>query len=222
MLHPLEIKRSVNPGSELLNAFNLLDKASVPRGTGAILCMRPKLSAVDADNFIVPIWMIWIVCGWFIPCLRNYTLSLNTTVVHNYSCSWFITNKKRPDNAIKISYLITVSGSVLFTTVTVVTVKSQEIICPVTGSSPLLMRLSTTGISGNSKILKKLYSTTIRWINYKKVWFSTVTTVTSDYNVLRKAPYCLKESTDTLVESSKTHEESGSPIGTELRASCTE
>ncbi len=58
MLHPLEIKRSVNPGSELLNAFNLLDKASVPRGTGAILCMRPKLSAVDADNFIVPIWMI--------------------------------------------------------------------------------------------------------------------------------------------------------------------
>ena len=58
MLHPLEIKRSVNPGSELLNTFNLLDKASVPRGTGAILCMRPKLSAVDADNFIVPIWMI--------------------------------------------------------------------------------------------------------------------------------------------------------------------
>lgn len=58
MLHPLEIKRSVIPGSELLNAFNLLDKASVPRGTGAILCMRPKLSAVDADNFIVPIWMI--------------------------------------------------------------------------------------------------------------------------------------------------------------------
>ena len=58
MLHPLEIKRYVNPGSELLNAFNLLDKASVPRGTGAILCMRPKLSAVDADNFIVPIWMI--------------------------------------------------------------------------------------------------------------------------------------------------------------------
>lgn len=31
ILHPLEVKRSVNPGSELLNAFNLLDKASVPR-----------------------------------------------------------------------------------------------------------------------------------------------------------------------------------------------
>lgn len=58
VLHPLEVKRSVNPGSELLNTFSLIDKASVPRGTGAILCMRPKLSAVDAENYIVPIWMI--------------------------------------------------------------------------------------------------------------------------------------------------------------------
>ena len=57
-LHPLEIKRSVNPGTELIRAFHLLDKASVPRGTGAILCMRPKLSAINSDNFIVPIWMI--------------------------------------------------------------------------------------------------------------------------------------------------------------------
>ena len=58
MLHPLEIKRSVNPGSELISAFNLLDKASIPRGKGAILCMRPKLSAVNSENYIVPIWMI--------------------------------------------------------------------------------------------------------------------------------------------------------------------
>lgn len=58
MLHPLEIKRSVNPGSELLNAFQLLNKASVPRGNGAVLCMRQALSAIDTENFIVPIWMI--------------------------------------------------------------------------------------------------------------------------------------------------------------------
>ena len=58
MLHPLEIKRSVNPGSELIGAFNHLDKASVPRGDGAILCMRPKLSAINSENYIVPIWMI--------------------------------------------------------------------------------------------------------------------------------------------------------------------
>ena len=57
-LHPLEIKRSVNPGTELIRTFHLLDKASVPRGTGAILCMRPKLSAINSENFLVPIWMI--------------------------------------------------------------------------------------------------------------------------------------------------------------------
>lgn len=58
MLHPLEIKRSVNPGSELISAFHLLDKASVSRGSGAILCMRPSLSAINSENYIVPIWMI--------------------------------------------------------------------------------------------------------------------------------------------------------------------
>lgn len=57
-LHPLEIKRSVNPGSELTGVFSVLDKGSVPRGTGAVICMRSKLSAVSAENFIVPVWMI--------------------------------------------------------------------------------------------------------------------------------------------------------------------
>ena len=57
-LHPLEIKRSVNPPTGLTNAFSVLDKGSVPRGKGALICMRPELSALDSDNFIVPVWMI--------------------------------------------------------------------------------------------------------------------------------------------------------------------
>ncbi len=57
-LHPLEIKRSVNPGLELVGTFSILDKGAVPRGTGAVLCMRPQLSAIDSQNFIVPIWTI--------------------------------------------------------------------------------------------------------------------------------------------------------------------
>lgn len=57
-LHPLEIKRSVHPGNELIRAFSVLDKGSVPRGKGALLCMRPELSALNAENYIVPIWMI--------------------------------------------------------------------------------------------------------------------------------------------------------------------
>ncbi len=58
MLHPIEIKKSTNPGSELVGAFNILDKASVQRGTGAIICLKNELSAIDRQNLIVPAWMI--------------------------------------------------------------------------------------------------------------------------------------------------------------------
>lgn len=57
-LHPLEIKKSTNPGTELASAFKLLDKGSVPRGTGAILCLRETMSAIDKGTLILPIWMI--------------------------------------------------------------------------------------------------------------------------------------------------------------------
>ena len=57
-LHPLEIKKSTNPGTELASAFKVLDKGAVPRGTGAILCLREELSAIDRNTFIIPIWMI--------------------------------------------------------------------------------------------------------------------------------------------------------------------
>ena len=57
-LHPLEIKKSTNPGTELASAFKVLDKGSVPRGTGAVLCLREELSAIDRSTFILPIWMI--------------------------------------------------------------------------------------------------------------------------------------------------------------------
>ena len=57
-LHPIEIKRSVNPPTEIVGAFSVLDKGTVKRGKGAVLCMRPELSAVNSENFVVPIWMI--------------------------------------------------------------------------------------------------------------------------------------------------------------------
>ena len=49
-LHPLEVKRSVNPDSDLIGTFEILDKSSVPRGNGALLCMRPELSAINSNN----------------------------------------------------------------------------------------------------------------------------------------------------------------------------
>lgn len=58
VLSPIEIKKSSNPGSELTKVFHLLDNSSTPRDKGAILCMKPELSAIDRENYIVPIWVI--------------------------------------------------------------------------------------------------------------------------------------------------------------------
>lgn len=57
-LNPLEIKKTSNPGTELTRVFSLLDKASVPRRKGAIVCMKPSVGAIDRDNYIIPIWII--------------------------------------------------------------------------------------------------------------------------------------------------------------------
>lgn len=58
VLNPIEIKKSANPGSELIKVFKLLDKSSAKRSKGAFVCMKPELSAIDRENYIVPVWMI--------------------------------------------------------------------------------------------------------------------------------------------------------------------
>ena len=58
ILNPIEIKKTSNPGTELTRDFSLLDRASVQRGKGVVVCMKPGLGALDRDNFVVPVWMI--------------------------------------------------------------------------------------------------------------------------------------------------------------------
>lgn len=58
VLNPIEIKKTANPGTELIKVFGLLDKSSTPRSKGAVICMKPGLSAIDRDNYIVPVWMV--------------------------------------------------------------------------------------------------------------------------------------------------------------------
>lgn len=58
VLNPIEIKKSANLGSELIKVFKLLDKSSAKRSKGAVVCMKPELSAIDRENYIVPVWMI--------------------------------------------------------------------------------------------------------------------------------------------------------------------
>lgn len=58
VLNPIEIKKTSNPGNELIKVFRLLDKSSTPRAKGAVICMKPELSAMDREHYIVPVWMI--------------------------------------------------------------------------------------------------------------------------------------------------------------------
>ena len=57
-LHPIEIKKSANPASEILHVFPVLDKSSLKRGNGAVICLKTELSAFNKENYIVPVWMI--------------------------------------------------------------------------------------------------------------------------------------------------------------------
>ena len=57
-LFPLEIKKMASPQKKLTKVFDLIDKAPLQRGTGAVLCMADKLGAFDQDDLIVPISLI--------------------------------------------------------------------------------------------------------------------------------------------------------------------
>ena len=57
-LHPVEIKKTASPPTEITGAFKVLDKASVPRGTGAVVCTKRELSAMDRGTLIVPVWVL--------------------------------------------------------------------------------------------------------------------------------------------------------------------
>jgi hypothetical protein len=57
-LMPMEIKRAALPDPRVTKGFGVLDRASVKRGKGAILCLADRLSAIDGDNLVVPIRLI--------------------------------------------------------------------------------------------------------------------------------------------------------------------
>ena len=57
-LHPIEIKKTASPSPSLAGAFKVLDKASIPRGAGAVVCLKREVSAFDRNTLIVPVWTI--------------------------------------------------------------------------------------------------------------------------------------------------------------------
>ena len=57
-LHPVEIKKSANPKREMTASFRMLDRAPLPRGAGAIVCMAGDVGAVSADTLVLPAWAL--------------------------------------------------------------------------------------------------------------------------------------------------------------------
>jgi len=57
-LCPIEIKKTANPEKRLTHIFNVIDKAPLQRGTGAVICMAERVSAFDSENLIIPVWLI--------------------------------------------------------------------------------------------------------------------------------------------------------------------
>lgn len=54
LIHPLEIKRSANPDTREVKKFNVIDKASIERGPGGIICMCEEVIPIDNKNCMIP------------------------------------------------------------------------------------------------------------------------------------------------------------------------
>ena len=57
-LHPLEIKKSASPAARSTFAFRQLDKASMPRGVGAVVCMKPRVTPISREVTLIPAWTL--------------------------------------------------------------------------------------------------------------------------------------------------------------------
>ncbi len=53
-IHPLEIKKSASPDRKEVKKYELIDKASIPRGSGGIVCMCDSPVPIDGKNSFIP------------------------------------------------------------------------------------------------------------------------------------------------------------------------
>ena len=54
VIHPLEIKKSAAPDRREIKKYSVIDKASLIRGNGGIICMCQEPIPIDADNCFIP------------------------------------------------------------------------------------------------------------------------------------------------------------------------
>ncbi|MCC8080849.1 MAG: ATP-binding protein [Lachnospiraceae bacterium] len=54
VIHPLEIKKSASPDRREIKKYSVIDKASLNRGCGGIICMCEEPIPIDQDNCFIP------------------------------------------------------------------------------------------------------------------------------------------------------------------------
>lgn len=54
VIHPLEIKKSASPDRREVKKYSVIDKASLARGNGGIICMCEEPIPIDAENCFIP------------------------------------------------------------------------------------------------------------------------------------------------------------------------
>ena len=57
-LHPVEIKKSANPGKNAIAAFRVLANVGKSVGPGGVVCCATEYLPLDAYNSIIPWWMV--------------------------------------------------------------------------------------------------------------------------------------------------------------------
>ena len=53
-IHPLEIKKSATPDRRDVGKFSVLEKTTVQKGVGGIICMCEEVIPIDSDNCFIP------------------------------------------------------------------------------------------------------------------------------------------------------------------------
>lgn len=54
LVHPLEIKKSANPDRREIKKYEVLDKTTLERGSGGIVCMCEEVIPIDQKNCFIP------------------------------------------------------------------------------------------------------------------------------------------------------------------------
>lgn len=54
LVHPLEIKKSANPDRREIKKYEVLDKTTLKRGSGGIVCMCEEVIPIDKTNCFIP------------------------------------------------------------------------------------------------------------------------------------------------------------------------